>query len=130
MGAAERRKEILRVLCLRKYDTISNLAEEFGVSKRTIQRDIVELSITEPIYTQSGKYIGGVYIMENYSMDKSYLTDSEYELLHKVLTFAKTKSVCELEDKEIVILENYISKHKKPKIERKNNDESKRKKAI
>lgn len=130
MGIGERRTEIKRILCCRKYETISNLAEEFGVSERTIQRDVEALSITEPIYTQCGRFGGGVYVMGNRSMDKSYLTDSEYAVLHKVLMFAKTKSVCELEEKEIVILEKYISQHTKPKLERKNNYESKRKNAI
>ncbi|MBE7058975.1 MAG: HTH domain-containing protein [Ruminococcaceae bacterium] len=64
MGAEQRKIEILRVLCLRKYDTISNLAKEFGVSKSTIQRDIIELGVTKPIYTGSGKYIGGVYMID------------------------------------------------------------------
>ena len=130
LGTAERRAEIMRILCRRKYETVSNLAEEFGVSTRTIQRDIEALSITDPIYTQCGRYGGGVYVMENHSMDKTYLTESECAVLHKVVTLAKTKSVCELEEEEIVILERYISQHTKNKFERKINDESKRKKAI
>lgn len=108
LGTGERRTEINRILCCRKYETISNLAKEFGVSERTIQRDVETLSITEPIYTQCGRFSGGVYVMENRSMDKSYLTDSEYAVLHKVLMFAKNKSVCELEEKEIEILEKYM----------------------
>lgn len=39
MGTAERRTEIMRVLCRRRHETISNLADEFGVSTRTILRD-------------------------------------------------------------------------------------------
>ena len=62
MGTAERRTEIMRVLFRRRYEKISNLAEEFGVSTRTILRDIEVLSISEPIYTQCGRYGGGVYV--------------------------------------------------------------------
>ena len=65
MGTAERRTEIMRVLYRRRHEKISNLAEEFGVSVRTILRDIEVLSATEPIYTQCGRYYGGVYIMDN-----------------------------------------------------------------
>lgn len=36
---------------------------EFEVSERTISRDIEELSLTKPIYTKSGRYGGGVYIL-------------------------------------------------------------------
>ena len=130
LGTAERRAEIMRILCRRKYETVSNLAEEFGVSTRTIQRDVEMLSITEPIYTQCGRYGGGVYVMEDYTIEKTYLTESECALLHKVVTLAKNKSLCELDEKEIVILERYISQHTKNKFEGKRNDESKRKKAI
>ena len=56
MGTAERRYEIMKTLCRRRYETMSNLASELGVSVRTVQRDIEILSGTEPIYTQSGKY--------------------------------------------------------------------------
>ena len=64
MGTAERRYEIMKILCRRRYETIRNLASEFGVSMRTVQRDIESLSRTEPIYTQFGKYGGGVYVVE------------------------------------------------------------------
>ena len=40
MGTAERRSRILRALCRRRHDTMTNLATEFGVSVRTIMRDI------------------------------------------------------------------------------------------
>ena len=46
MGIAERRYEIIKLLCRRRYETIRNLAAEFGVSVRTIQRDIEALSRT------------------------------------------------------------------------------------
>ena len=57
MGNAERRLEILKLLCRRRYEKLENLASEFGVSKRTISRDIEYLSLKNPIYTQAGKII-------------------------------------------------------------------------
>lgn len=130
MGSAERRAEIMRVLGMRRYETISNLAGEFGVSTRTIQRDLDALSISEPIYTQCGRHGGGVYVMENYSMNRTYMTDNEITLLHKLEYFAENKSVCNLEEKELVVLRCIISQYTKPKKERINDDESKRKRAI
>lgn len=59
MGTAERRLEILKILCRRRHKTMRNLASEFGVSVRTVKRDIEVLSITEPVYTRFGKYGGG-----------------------------------------------------------------------
>ena len=40
MGTAERRLEILNYLCQKRYATMPELAEKFGVSVRTIHRDI------------------------------------------------------------------------------------------
>ena len=37
--------EILEVLCRRRSDTVENLANEFGVSKRTIKYDIEYLCL-------------------------------------------------------------------------------------
>lgn len=63
-GRAERRSEIMKLLCRRRSETIRNLAFEFEVSERTIRRDIEILSLNEPIYTQVGRYGGGVYVEE------------------------------------------------------------------
>lgn len=46
MGTAERRRAIMKILCRRQHETMSNLASEFSVPMRTIQRDIETLSIS------------------------------------------------------------------------------------
>lgn len=81
MTASERRQAIIRVLCKRKRETIENLAFEFDVTTRTIMRDIVELSLSHPIYTLPGKYYGGVYIAEDYYLGKQYLSDEQLKLI-------------------------------------------------
>lgn len=81
MTASERRQAIIRVLCKRKRETIENLAVEFDVTTRTILRDIVELSLSYPIYTLPGKYYGGVYIAEDYYLGKQYLSDEQLKLI-------------------------------------------------
>jgi len=114
MGTAERRYEILKILCRRRYDTIHNLASEFGVSMRTIQRDIEVLSGTEPVYTQFGKYGGGVYVVDGYSMDRMYMKDSELDVLEKLYIAAdKTENL--LTDDEKNVLKMLISQYSKPK---------------
>ncbi len=60
----ERREAILMILCKRRYDTISNLAQEFGVSVRTIKYDIEELTLAHPIETIRGRYGGGVRVSD------------------------------------------------------------------
>lgn len=117
MGTAERRCEIIKILCRRRYETIRNLASEFGVSMRTIQRDIETLSRTEPIYTQFGKYGGGVYVVEGYSMDRMYMKDSELDVLQKIYIAAdKNDDLLTIDEKNLLKL--IISQYSKPKTEK------------
>ena len=115
LGTAERRTEIMRVLCRRRHETVSNLAKEFGVSARTILRDIEVLSITEPIYTQCGRYGGGVYVTDDYSMTRMYMTESELAVLHKLSGLADVKATCELSVEENKLLKSIISQYTKRK---------------
>ena len=114
MGTAERRYEIMKILCRRRYETIRNIASEFGVSMRTVQRDIEALSETEPIYTQFGKY-GGVYVVEGYSMDQMYMKDSELDVLQKLYIAAeKNEALLTIDEKNL--LGSLISQYSKPNI--------------
>ena len=115
MGTAERRYEIMKILCRRRYETIRNLASEFGVSMRTVQRDIESLSRTEPIYTQFGKYGGGVYVVESYSMDRMYMKEQELDVLRKLYITADEQGSL-LTDDEKSLLRSLISQYSKPKI--------------
>lgn len=114
MGTAERRCEIMKILCRRRHETICNLASEFGVSMRTIQRDIETLSRTEPIYTQFGRYGGGIYVVEGYSMDRMYMTNAELDVLQK-LYIAADENAELLTDREKNVLGSLISQYSKPK---------------
>ncbi len=83
MTANERRMAILDALCERRQDKVCNLAFEFDVSERTIQRDIENLSCSYPIYTTQGNG-GGVYMVDGYRMGKKYLTEKQEALLEKL----------------------------------------------
>ena len=120
MGTAERRYEIMKILCRRRYETIRNLASEFGVSMRTVQRDIEVLSRTEPIFTQCGKYGGGVYIVEGYSINRMYMTDAELDVLQK-LYMAADKGATLLTDDDKLVLKHLISQYSKPKPKKERN---------
>lgn len=114
MGTAERRNAILKALCRRRYDTIRNLAEEFGVSERTIRRDIEVLSYTEPLYTQTGRYYGGVYVVDGYTMDRMYVSQDEAKVLHKLYGIAEERQQCILTKRELSIFKNIIQNYTKP----------------
>ena len=84
MTSNERRNALLEILSMRRFETLENLAFEFGVSKRTIRYDIEILSLTYPIYTVQGNG-GGIHVGENYRLGKSYLKKDQQELLERLL---------------------------------------------
>lgn len=84
MTANERRNAILECLCQRRFETRENLAFEFGVSKRTIEYDILTLSLNYPIYTVQGNG-GGIYVDADFRLGKVYLKDKQQELLKRLL---------------------------------------------
>ena len=111
MGTAERRLEMLKYLCRARKSTMPNLAKLFGVSVRTIQRDILEIEATfhVPIDVRCGKYDGGVYVIGNYSFDRAYMHEDELTLLVKVQELAKSQ----LSDKENALLSQIIKTYTK-----------------
>lgn len=113
MGTAERRMEIMRILLKRRNEKITRLAEEFGVSKRTISRDIEALSVIAPIYTQCGRYGGGVYVTDDYLTGRTYMTEKELLLLHKLSEIADKRIVCQLSAEENKLLKSIILKYTK-----------------
>lgn len=84
MSPNERRMEILQVLVERKEGTLENLAFEFGVSKRTIQYDIETLSLSHPIYCESGNG-GGIRIDKDYKIGKRKFSSEQEEFLTSLL---------------------------------------------
>ncbi len=50
-----RRDKIMDIVFARGSETVENLAQEFGVSPRTILRDISAMSIDKPIFTKVGR---------------------------------------------------------------------------
>lgn len=83
-ATTERRMAIMEILCERRYETIDNLAFEFSVERRTIRRDIEVLSLSFPFYTTKGTG-GGVHVVDGFRLGMKYLTDSQCELLERLL---------------------------------------------
>ena len=84
MRTSERRMELIRRLYVRKHDTMANLAFEFDVSVRTIQRDLDYLSGLYPIYLLRGGHGGGVYIEQNHFPRRAFFTKEEQAFLVKI----------------------------------------------
>ena len=69
MESFARRIQILRIISRRRFETVSNLANELNVTDRTIKNDILFLMAPElgfGIYTVQGRY-GGVYAVEGWT---------------------------------------------------------------
>jgi len=73
----ERLVEIITILLNKKTVTASELADRFGVSVRTIYRDIDALSAAGvPVCTTQGQN-GGISVIEGYAVNRALLSDSD-----------------------------------------------------
>jgi predicted DNA-binding transcriptional regulator YafY len=84
--------EITLILLNKNTVTAGELAERFGVSTRTIYRDIDELSSAGvPVFTNKGSG-GGIALLDNYAINKALLTEHERDsLLLALKTLQATK---------------------------------------
>lgn len=115
MTTAERQLNIIKILCRRGHETTQNLADELGVSKRTIQRDIDAISIETPIYMKKGKYEGGVYIDSSFQSDKLYFTDEESSLLSRAALLLEQINSQHFGANDLARLKTIIQKYSKIK---------------
>ena len=106
-SAISRRQEILDVLMRRRQDTVSNLAFEFRVSKRTIRRDICILSRDHAIEAKQG-HGGGIRVADGYYIDRHYLSVEQENLLRSL--------IANLSPKDQDIMREILSKFSKPQI--------------
>ena len=106
-SAIARREKILEILSERRYEKMTNLAQELKVTRRTIVSDIAILSERFPIYTETGTY-GGVYVVDGFRHRMKYLNEIQLELLERLLRT--------LEGKDKEILHSIIKTFKKPEI--------------
>ncbi len=73
--------EIIYVLLNKKVVTAKELAERFGVSQRTIYRDVDVLSLAGiPVYTEKGKG-GGISLLPEFILNKSLLNEAEQDVI-------------------------------------------------
>jgi predicted DNA-binding transcriptional regulator YafY len=84
--------EITLILLNKNTVTAAELAARFGVSTRTIYRDIDELSAAGvPVFTNKGSG-GGISLLENYAINKAMLTEHERDsILLALKTLQATK---------------------------------------
>lgn len=87
MRPNERQKRIIELLSFRRHDTMGNFANEFGVSRDTIKRDIVTLQEEYPIISARG-YEGGISLPDGYYISKKHLTPKQADAIRSCLLVA------------------------------------------
>ena len=90
MRIRERQDEIIRILRGRKTETVPRLAQQLGVSRNTIYRDIGQLSIDYPLITQQGNG-GGVTLLELNNPYKNIFSREQQQVLTELLTVANKR---------------------------------------
>lgn len=89
--------EIIMILLNKETITAKELAEHFGVSTRTIYRDIDTLSLSNiPIYTNKGSG-GGISLLPEFTIDKSLLSEKEQEAIITALHSLKAAKYSEVD---------------------------------
>lgn len=83
-SALERRQQMLEYLNDHRSTTYSELASEFGISRRTVVRDIEELTCSAPIYTVQGNG-GGIRVADGWYISRRYLRDEHEAVLRRLI---------------------------------------------
>lgn len=100
---------ITNILINKKNVTATELARQFGVSVRTIYRDVEILSTNGvPIYTHQGKG-GGISIIEGCTIDRTMLSDEEQKQVLLALQSLQVTRHIDV-DKSISKLRNVFKK--------------------
>lgn len=110
MSAERRRRELMGILASKRNETVQNLASELGVSERTVRRDIEVLSLTEPIYTKTGRYGGGVYIMECLSESKLSSLREQTQLIKKLRSMTDVSRRAVFTDSELKVIDALVGR--------------------
>lgn len=101
----QRREEIRLLLVKEKSTTTRYLMNYFGVTKRTILKDIMFLSSIIPLETHPGNG-GGIFLKMEYDAPRVYLSADEEDLLLRLLDSLS------VEEKRMLI--NIINKFSMP----------------
>ncbi len=84
MNMFERQSAILNLIYREHHTTEAVLAEIFGVSERTVRKDITTLSCILPIKTVRGRYGGGIWLEDWFDPNSNVLSAKQEDFLKKM----------------------------------------------
>ena len=84
MTMCERQGAILNLIYRERHTTETKLAEMFGVSERTIRKDIVCLACVLPIKTVRGRYGGGIWLEDWFDPNSNVLSAVQEDFLKRM----------------------------------------------
>lgn len=84
MSTHERRAELMRILVGRRQETMRMLADELGVSDRTIRTDISVLTVEHPLETVRGNG-GCVKLADWYRPNRNILSQEQQHVLSQMI---------------------------------------------
>lgn len=84
MNMFERQGAILNLIYRERHTTEAALAALFGVSDRTIRKDIIALACTLPIKSVRGRYGGGIWLEDWFDPDSNVLSLKQEDLLKRI----------------------------------------------
>lgn len=113
-----RLSSILTLLQSKRIITASEIANKFGISKRTAYRDVKALELSGiPIFTEEGK---GYSLVEGYSLPPIMFTEQEANALitaEELISKNKDKSLIDNHSNAISKIKAVLRYHKKEKVE-------------
>lgn len=104
----QRRREIAKKIYQRRCETIDNLAKEFGVSRKTVIKDINALRTIEPFYLKKGKDCASVYVLGGGYLERAYMTQEELDVLKQLYIMSIQKCECVLDINQQKTLQRII----------------------
>ena len=106
MTMNERRAEIMRILVARRATTMPVLARTFGVTTRTIQNDILALTVDYPLETKQGNG-GCVEVADWYHPHRNLLNEEQQRTLSQLMESAT--------EQQAEVLREMLVEHGSPK---------------
>ena len=106
----QRKKELFRLLLTNEKCSFEYLANSLEVSRRTVKRYLDELEETVPLHFTTGRYSGGVQLV-NKTKNQHLLKKAELYVLEKIVSETEQTGNCVLNESDLILLKEIIYRY-------------------